>query len=134
MYLSFACLHICIPYVYRTQHTCRAHRGQERALDPLGLELQNQHVGVGKLNLGLLEDQQVLLTAETSFQPPLPMFGSLHESWGFELRNSCLHVTYFTYWSICPAPKLVFALNSCCLQFSLEPIPIRIIQLTLYQD
>lgn len=46
-------VHGCFASMYRcTSHACSAHRGQERAFDSLGLELQlvvSRHVGAGSI-------------------------------------------------------------------------------------
>ena len=58
----FVCMHICTPYV------CLVPIGQKRA-SGLGLELKmvvSHHVGAWELNLGLLQEQPVLLPVETS--------------------------------------------------------------------
>jgi hypothetical protein len=58
------CPHICLCML----HVCG---GQKRVLNPLELELDSCELPCGccKLNLGPLEEQPVLLTAEPSLQP-----------------------------------------------------------------
>ena len=62
------CVCVCVsPCVY----VCSVHIGQERSLDLLQLESQaavNQD-GYWEPNLSPLQEQQVLLTIEPSFQP-----------------------------------------------------------------
>lgn len=67
MCMSVCCLHISI---YCMDAWC-PRRSEKRESNSLELELGvvvSYHVGAGKLNLGPLEEQQVLLTAKPSLQ------------------------------------------------------------------
>ena len=50
-------------------HVCRAHRGLERVLGPLGLEFQRLLIALKVLGIEpVIGEQPVLLTSELSFQ------------------------------------------------------------------
>lgn len=63
--MCMQCPHVCVC-------TCGVHRGQNRELDPLELELYicQSPCRYWELNPSPLEEQPILLTAEPSLQPP----------------------------------------------------------------
>lgn len=71
--MCFAFMYIYAPHVYSAQGA------QKRGLAPPELELQSCKLPCGfwKPNLGLVQEQQALLTTELSYQPYLPSNSSI---------------------------------------------------------
>lgn len=63
VYASFACVHVCVP------HACIVYRSQKRPSDLLELGLCGLSCGCWESNLGTLEEQPLLLTADPSLYP-----------------------------------------------------------------
>ena len=66
----FASMYVCVPSV------CSGHREQKKVLDPSELELQmvvSHHVDAGNRTRSGPLQEQVLLSAEPSLQPCIPV-------------------------------------------------------------
>ena len=105
MHMCFACIHVCV----RLCAWC-LWRPEERALDPIGLELQavvniTCTCGCWQSNLDPLEEQPVLLTAEPALQPMLGF--SCHAGFNTQCFVQA-HCHCPKAKDLCPFPSLLY--------------------------